>query len=155
MSRTSAGLLPYRWSGSELQVFVAHMGGPFWARRDERAWSIPKGEYDPAGEDPVDAARREFAEEIGVAAPDGPWLDLGEVRQRGGKTVRAFAVAADGPLEFVSSSTFELEWPPRSGRVQVFPEVDRAEWLTLSRARGALVAAQAVFLERLEESLAR
>jgi predicted NUDIX family NTP pyrophosphohydrolase len=144
----SAGLLLYRWEGSELQVLLAHMGGPFWARKDARAWSIPKGEY-PAQEDPLAAARREFAEEFGAAPPDGPYRDLGEVRQSGGKTVRVWAVEGEFDPSCLISNTFELEWPPHSGRRASFPEVDRAAWFDLDTARAKLVVAQVEFLGRL------
>lgn len=144
----SAGLLLYRWEGSELQVLLAHMGGPFWARKDARAWSIPKGEH-PAQEDPLAAARREFAEELGAAPPDGPYRDLGEVRQSGGKTVRAWAVEGEFDPSCLISNTFELEWPPHSGRRASFPEVDRAAWFDLDTARAKLVVAQVEFLGRL------
>lgn len=144
----SAGLLLYRWEGGELQVLLAHMGGPFWARKDARAWSIPKGEYPPQ-ENPLAAARREFAEELGAAPPDGPYRDLGEVRQSGGKTVRAWAVEGEFDPSRLISNTFELEWPPHSGRRASFPEVDRAAWFDLDTARAKLVAAQVEFLDRL------
>ena len=151
MPRHSAGLLPYRHRpGGGPEVFLAHMGGPFWARRP-RAWSIVKGEYDPAAEDPLAAAEREFTEEIGVPAPVGERLDLGEVRQAGGKLVRVHAVATKSDLVLVASNTVEIEWPPRSGRRQRIPEVDRAEWLTVPEAREVLVAAQTAFLDRLLE----
>lgn len=149
--RPSAGLLLYRGSGTELEVLLAHMGGPFWARKDTGAWSIPKGEYGP-DEDPLAAARREFAEELGSPAPeDVPYVPLGEVRQKNGKVVTAWAVAGDLDVTTVVSNTFELEWPPRSGRIQEFPEVDRAAWFDLVTARTKLVAAQAGFLDRLIE----
>lgn len=130
------------------------MGGPFWARRP-RAWSIVKGEYDPRAEDPVAAAEREFAEEIGTPAPVGERLDLGDVRQSGGKIVRVHAVAPESDLVFVASNTVEIEWPPRSGRRQRVPEVDRAEWLAVGEAREVLVAAQTEFLDRLLEHVGR
>lgn len=149
--RPSAGLLLYRGSGTELEVLLAHMGGPFWARKDTGAWSIPKGEYGP-DEDPLAAARREFAEELGSPAPeDVPYVPLGEVRQKNGKVVTAWAVAGELDVTTVVSNTFELEWPPRSGRIQEFPEVDRAAWFDLVTARTKLVAAQAGFLDRLIE----
>jgi len=125
------------------------MGGPIWERRDAGAWSIPKGEYEP-DEDPLAVARREFAEELGSAAPhDVSYVPLGEVRQRNGKVVTAWAVAADFDATTAVSNTFELEWPPKSGRMQTFPEVDRAEWFDLDSARSKLVSAQAEFLDRL------
>jgi predicted NUDIX family NTP pyrophosphohydrolase len=149
MSRTSAGLLLYRVSGGELQVLLGHMGGPFWSRKDARAWSIPKGEY-AEDEDPRVAAAREFAEELGAPPPPEPWLDLGEIRQSG-KRVTAFAVAGDFDPATAVSNTFELEWPPRSGRLQSFPEIDRVAWFGLAEAAGKLVAAQTDLLLRLSE----
>ncbi len=150
--RRSAGLLLHRTGGPDagehLQVLIVHPGGPLWAKRDAGAWSIPKGEYD-AGEDPFAAACREFSEELGSPAPAGATRELGEVRQRGGKVVVAWAVAADFDVTSVTSNTFELQWPPRSGRVQRFPEIDRAAWVDIVTARGKLVAAQAEFLDRL------
>lgn len=125
-----------------------HPGGPFWAGRDAGAWSIPKGEYAPH-EEPLAAARREFEEELGIAPPEGPALDLGEIRQRGGKLVHAWALEGDLDASAVASNTFELEWPPRSGRLIEVPEVDRAEWLTLDRAREKINPAQAELLDRL------
>jgi predicted NUDIX family NTP pyrophosphohydrolase len=149
--RTSAALLAYRVDDAGVvRVFVGHMGGPFWARRDAGGWSIPKGEYDAATEVPLDVARREFAEEIGVPAPSGPVLDLGEWRQPSGKRVRAFAVAAgEERVRYVGSNTFQLEWPPGSGRVGVFPEIDRAEWRTLADARRLVVSGQVPILDAL------
>ncbi|GAB95048.1 putative NUDIX family NTP pyrophosphohydrolase [Kineosphaera limosa] len=148
MTMRSAGLLPFRRSADgELEVFIAHMGGPFWARKDARAWSIVKGEVE-AGEDERVAAAREFAEEIGCPAPTGPWRDLGEIRQKGGKVVRAFTVCAP-ELAFVASNQVEMEWPRGSGRQIRFGEVDRAEWMTSEVARGRLVAGQVPLLDRL------
>jgi len=145
----SAGILLYRPSGGSLDVFIAHMGGPFWARKDEHAWSIPKGEFDE-GEDTLTTARREFAEEIGVPAPDLDYRELGVFRYASGKTVTVFAAAApDFEVALVVSSTFELEWPPRSGQRQQFPEVDRAEWVSIDDARLKLVAGQVGALDAL------
>lgn len=147
---TSAGLLLHRRSPSDgaLQVFVAHMGGPFWRRRP-RAWSIPKGLLE-AGEDPLDAARREFAEEIGVPAPDGSVLDLGEVRQASGKRVRVFALQAEGfAVDAVRSNTVQVELPRGSGRFLEVPEVDDARWAAVDEARELLVAGQVAALDRL------
>jgi predicted NUDIX family NTP pyrophosphohydrolase len=149
----SAGLLLYRERDGGLQVLLAHMGGPFWARKDERAWSIPKGEYAP-DEDPLTAARREFAEELGAPPPDGPLLELGEVRQSGGKSVTVWAVEGEFDPATAVSNTFELEWPPHSGRMRTFPEVDRVAWFDLDTARTKMVAAQAAFLDRLVASTA-
>jgi predicted NUDIX family NTP pyrophosphohydrolase len=146
--RRSAGILLHRRRGEELEVLLVHPGGPFWARRDEGAWSIPKGEYEP-GEEPLAAARREFEEELGMALPAGPVADLGEVRQKGGKLVRAFSVAGDFDPAQIVSNTFELEWPPRTGKLIEVPEVDRAEWFTLEDARERINPAQAALLDRL------
>ena len=158
MPVTSAGLLLWRAPvspvspGSEPEVFIAHMGGPFWARKEAGAWSIPKGEY-VEGEDPLAAARREFAEEIGVSAPDAEYVDLGEFRYSSGKLVHVFAGAApDFDVDVVQSNTFELEWPPRSGRRQSFPEVDEARWVPLPEARELLVAGQRPALDVLLRS---
>ena len=152
-SRRSAGILLYRQRGDRLEVLLVHPGGPLWARRDAGAWSIPKGEYDD-GEEPLAAARREFEEELGTAPPDGDAAELGEVRQKRGKFVRAWAIAGDLDPATAVSNTFELEWPPRSGRRIEVPEVDRAEWFALDAAREKLNPAQVVLLERLAEVLA-
>lgn len=146
--RTSAGILLYRLRDGRVEVMLVHMGGPFWARKDEHAWSIPKGEYEP-GADPHAAAVREFAEELGSALPEGPELDLGTARQSG-KSVTAWARLADFDAASCVSNTFELQWPPGSGRMQHFPEVDRAEWFDLADARIKLVKGQVAFLDRLQ-----
>jgi predicted NUDIX family NTP pyrophosphohydrolase len=148
----SAGLLLFRHRSGELEVFIAHMGGPFWARKDEGAWSIVKGEYHD-DEDPFEAARREFTEETGSAPPDGPTLDLGEIRQSSGKRVRAWAIDSDFDPPTVMSNTFMIEWPPGSGRQQEFPEIDRAEWIDVQTARQKLVKGQRGLLDVLEERL--
>jgi predicted NUDIX family NTP pyrophosphohydrolase len=149
----SAGIVLYRRGGaSGLQVLVGHMGGPFWSRRHEAAWSFPKGEYDDA-EDPADAARREFAEELGLPVPPGPLLALGEVSQPSGKRLTLWALNGDLDVDAVRPGTFELEWPPRSGRIQQFPEIDRAQWLDVEAARPLLVAGQRAFLDRLVAAL--
>ena len=153
MAARSAGILLYRRRADPLEVLLVHPGGPFWARRDAGAWSIPKGEYEHE-EDPLAAARREFEEELGAPAPAGPALELGEVRQKGGKLVRVWAVAGDLDASATTSNTFEVEWPPRSGRLIEVPEVDRAEWFTLERAREKINPAQAELLDRLSETLA-
>lgn len=154
MAKRSAGILLFRRSeGGELEVLLVHPGGPFWARRDAGAWSIPKGEVD-AGEDAAAAALRELEEETGGAFEPaaGALLSLGEVRQKGGKVVEAFALAGDLDADAIACSTFvELEWPPRSGRTQRFPEVDRAGWFPLAAAREKLLPAQTAFLDRLAE----
>lgn len=151
MPKLSAGLLLYRFGGGAadtVEVLIAHPGGPFWVRKDDGAWSIPKGEHG-AAEDPWDAARREFAEEIGLAPPGGPRIDLGAVKQSGGKVVTVFAVRGDLDVADAHSNTFELEWPPRSGKLRAFPEVDRAGWFSVARARIKLLAGQRPFLDRL------
>jgi len=148
---TSAGLLLYRErDDGELEVLLGHMGGPFWARKDEGAWSIPKGELEP-DEAPLAAALREFAEELGHPPPDGPRLELGEIRQKAGKRVIAFAVEGDFDPADLVPGTFELQWPPRSGRTQAFPEVDRVAWFDLATAGAKIVRGQVALLERLAE----
>lgn len=154
MPSPSAGILMHRRRGESLEVLLVHPGGPLWARRDDGAWSIPKGEYDPAAEEPLPAARREFAEELGVPAPDGEPLDLGEVRQRSGKRVRVYALAGDLDPATITSNTCEITWPPRSGRTITVPEVDRAAWLELEEARPKLVEGQRDLLDRLRRALA-
>lgn len=149
MAKESAGLLLYRVKG-ELEVLLVHPGGPFWAKREEGAWSIPKGEVDPMDPDPLGTAEREVREELGVSLPAGERIDLGSVTQAGGKHVRAWALEArELDPHAVVSNTFELEWPPRSGRRQRFPEVDRAAWCTLTTARRLLIGAQIAFVDRL------
>jgi predicted NUDIX family NTP pyrophosphohydrolase len=150
----SAGILLYRRSSGALNVLLVHPGGPFWARRDEGAWSIPKGEYDRDSEDPLVAARREFSEELGSPAPEGEPIDLGEITQRSGKRVRAWALQGDLDASAIVSNTCFVEWPPRSGRQLEIPEVDRAEWLSPADARVKINPAQAPLLDRLEAALA-
>lgn len=147
-SRCSAGILLFRRVEEGVEVLLAHMGGPFWASREVGAWSIPKGEP-LAEEQPLDAARREFAEELGLPAPGGPPVDLGEVRQSGGKLVRAWAVEGDLDPARIAPGTFEMEWPPRSTRRQAFPEIDRVAWLDPATARRLMVAGQRPLLDRL------
>jgi predicted NUDIX family NTP pyrophosphohydrolase len=148
----SAGILVHRRTGGGVEVLLGHMGGPLWARRDEGAWTVPKGEV-AAGEEDETAARREFVEELGLPVPDGPLLPLGEVRQSGGKTVVAWAVEGDLDPEQVVPGTFEMEWPPRSGRRQAFPELDRVAWVPVAEAGPRLVVAQRAFVDRLLEAL--
>ncbi len=149
MPARSAGLLPYRFAdGHVVEVLVVHPGGPFWAAKDEGAWSIAKGEHEP-DEDPEEAANREFTEELGTDPPAGPRLDLGELRQPSGKRVRVWAVEGNLDAESVVSNEFELEWPPGSGVRASFPEVDRAEWVPIATARRKLVKGQVGFLDRL------
>jgi predicted NUDIX family NTP pyrophosphohydrolase len=149
-TKRSAGLLLFRHTGEGLEVLLGHMGGPLWAKKDAGAWTVPKGEYDP-DEPAWEAARREFQEELGVAPPDGKAVPLGEVAQKNGKVVTAWAVEADPDLSGFSPGTFTMEWPPRSGRVREFPELDRVAWLGLDRARELIITAQTAFLDRLAE----
>ena len=152
MPRTSAGLLIYRRQrAGALEVFLVHPGGPFWANKDVAAWSIPKGEFDPA-EDPLAAARREFEEETGLKMA-GEFTPLAPVRQAGGKVVHAFALEGDCDPAAIQSNTFEIEWPPRSGRRQSFPEVDRAAWFPLDVARDKIHKGQAGLLDQLRAML--
>ena len=156
MPKASAGILPFRFEAGTLQVLLVHPGGPFWARRDAGAWSIPKGEH-AAGDDPLATALRELAEETGAATEAidrGALLELGTVAQRGGKAVTAWAAELDLDASRVASNTFTIEWPPRSGTQREFPEIDRAAWLDVPSARAKINAAQAAFLDRLEEALA-
>ncbi|MEF0944188.1 NUDIX domain-containing protein [Rhizobium sp. BR 362] len=146
--KKSAGILMYRRTQSDILVLLVHPGGPFWSKRDEGAWSIPKGEY--LEDEPAEtAARREFAEEMGHL-PDGTLQPLGELRQKGGKHVIAFALEGEFDVSTLRSNLFEIEWPPRSGHFRSFPEVDRAEWFTLSDARRKIIDSQLPFLANLE-----
>ncbi|MFF5498603.1 NUDIX domain-containing protein [Streptomyces aquilus] len=149
--RTSAGLLLFRRTAAGVEVLLGHMGGPFFARRDAGAWTVPKGEYVPDEEPAWEAARREFEEELGLAPPDGDAVPLGEVRQANGKIVTVWAIEADLDPATVVPGTFRMEWPPKSGREQEFPELDRVEWFPVERAREVIVSAQATFLDRLAE----
>jgi predicted NUDIX family NTP pyrophosphohydrolase len=153
-SRTSAGLLMFRKSPQGLEVLLAHPGGPYFRNKDEGAWTVPKGEV-AEGEELLARARMEFEEELGIAAPVATdWVSLGSVKQKGGKIVHAWAFEGDCPMDFVAvSNTFELEWPPRSGRMQQFPEVDRAEFFSIEEARRKIKEAQIAFLDRLIEAL--
>lgn len=148
MPRRSAGLLLHRHGRRGLEVLLVHPGGPLWASKDDGAWTVPKGEY-AEGEDPAVAAEREFTEELGAAAPPGRRDDLGEVRQAGGKWTRLWTLSGDLDLSSVHSNTFDMEWPPRSGRQRTFPEVDRAEWFALEEARIKLLPSLLPFLDRL------
>jgi predicted NUDIX family NTP pyrophosphohydrolase len=145
--RFSAGLVPVRRSADGLEVFLVHMSGPYWAHKDDGAWSIAKGEYDPTSEDARAVAAREFEEEVGRPAPGGEWLDVGETRMPSGKRVRAFVVETDQDLAFVSSNLFDMEWPPRSGQIQRFPETDDAQWFPLEVARVKIVSGQRPILD--------
>jgi len=152
-AKRSAGILLWRRSLSgAVEVLIGHPGGPFFARKDDGAWSVLKGEFEPT-EEPLAVAYREFEEETGVAAPAGPAFELGEVRQANGKTVLAWALEGDLDPTLAVSNTFDLEWPPRSGRIQSFPEIDRVAWFDLQAARAKLNPAQAAFLDRLALAL--
>jgi predicted NUDIX family NTP pyrophosphohydrolase len=147
-TRLSAGLLLFRHSANGLDLLIVHMGGPFWARKDAGAWSIPKGEYE-AGEDPMTAAFREFKEELGSPPPEGEIIALGDIRQSTGKTVTTFALSGDFDTATAVSNVFEMEWPRGSGRIQSFPEVDRASWFDAPTAKTKLVKGQIGFVDRL------
>ena len=152
VAKRSAGIVLYRRSAGGVEVLLGHMGGPFWARKDAGAWSIPKGELD-ADEAPQAAARREFQEELGLPVPDGELVELGEARQSGGKVVTAWALAGDLDPAQVVPGTFEMEWPRGSGKLKEFPEVDRAAWFDLATATEKIVAGQRPLLARLAELL--
>jgi predicted NUDIX family NTP pyrophosphohydrolase len=155
VSKHSAGILPYRVTSSHrVEVLIVHPGGPLWANKDDGAWSIAKGEYEPAQEpDPLLVARREFAEELGKPVPPGRLLDLGELRQPNGKRIVVWALDADLDVSEVVSNSFDMEWPPKSGRMQSFPEVDRARWFPVNHARSKLSKGQVPFLDRLLDQL--
>jgi predicted NUDIX family NTP pyrophosphohydrolase len=152
MPKKSAGLLLYRFQGGELQVFLVHPGGPFWARKDVGAWSIPKGEFEE--EEPLEAAKREFGEETGLAI-DGEFILLKPVTQKNGKVVHAWAVQADIDPEKIHSNTFEIEWPPKSGKTQEFPEVDRAAWFLADEGMEKINPAQAGLIGELQEKISQ
>jgi predicted NUDIX family NTP pyrophosphohydrolase len=152
MPRTSAGLLLYRRRDTGVEVLIGHMGGPFWARKDDAAWSVPKGEYGP-GEEPFAVALREFEEELGSPVPADDVLPLGEVKQAGGKVLTVWAAEGDLDAAAARSNTFTLEWPPRSGRMQEFPEIDRAAWVPVDEARTKLVRGQVPLLDQLLSAL--
>jgi predicted NUDIX family NTP pyrophosphohydrolase len=146
--KRSAGILLYRLNAGDLEVLLVHPGGPFWARKDAGAWSIPKGEYG-ADEDPRACALREFEEETGTALGTGELIELGDIKQKGGKTVTAWAAEGELDADAVRSNTFTMEWPPRSGRTAEFPEIDRAGWFDVETAREKLLPAQTELLDRL------
>ncbi len=151
MAKKSAGILLYRRREGRLEVLLVHPGGPFFAKKDLGCWSIPKGEFEE-GEEPLEAARREFEEEIGLR-PSGPFLALEPLKQRSGKTVWAFAAEGDCDASAIRSNTFSLEWPPRSGKIEAFPEVDRAAWFELEEARKRIAPGQAAFLDALARAV--
>jgi predicted NUDIX family NTP pyrophosphohydrolase len=151
MGKQSAGILLYRRREGRVEVFLVHPGGPFWAKKDLRAWSIPKGEFQE-GEDPLEAARREFHEETGQEI-EGEFIPLRPIRQSGGKLVYAWAVEGNCNPDTIQSNTFAMEWPPRSGRIREFPEIDRAAWFPLEQAKERIVKGQVPLLEELLEKL--
>jgi predicted NUDIX family NTP pyrophosphohydrolase len=151
VARRSAGILLYREGAEGLEVLLVHPGGPFWAKKDLGAWSIPKGEYED-GEDPLACALREFEEETGTRLEASEPVELGTIVQRGGKQVTAWALAGDLDVESIRSNTFTMQWPPRSGREAEFPEIDRAEWFGLDEARAKIIPAQAELMDRLAGS---
>lgn len=153
MSKKSSGLLLFRETSGHLEVLLVHPGGPFWSKKDEGAWSIPKGEL-AEGEDPLEAAKREFEEEMGSPA-QGEAIPLLPLKQPGGKTVHAWAVRGDFDPDLLKSNTFPLEWPPKSGRIQEFPEVDRAAWFPIETAKQKILKGQAGFLDQLQEIVGR
>jgi predicted NUDIX family NTP pyrophosphohydrolase len=150
--KLSAGLLLYRIVDHNLEVLIGHPGGPFWARKDDGAWSIPKGEY-TEGEDPWTVAQREFEEELGKRPPDGPHIEFAPIKQPSGKVITVFAVRGDLDLEGTYSNTFELEWPKGSGNVKEYPEIDRVGWFSVAAARSKLLKGQQPFLDRLIAAL--
>jgi predicted NUDIX family NTP pyrophosphohydrolase len=149
-AKRSAGILMHRSRNGAREVLLVHPGGPFWAKKDAGSWSIPKGEYED-GEDARACALREFGEELGGPPPDGDLVDLGEVRQKSGKVVTAWALEGDADADEITSNTFTMEWPPRSGQQREFPEIDRAGWFALDEARERILPAQAPLLDRLAE----
>jgi predicted NUDIX family NTP pyrophosphohydrolase len=152
MPKRSAGILLFRGRGAQLRLLLVHPGGPFWAKKDLGAWSIPKGEYQE-GEDPFAVARREFEEELGEAAPAGDAIELGELVQPSRKVITTFAIEGDFDPSGLKSNLFEMVWPPKSGLLQSFPEVDRAQWFTLDEAREKILPGQRPFIDRLLERL--
>jgi predicted NUDIX family NTP pyrophosphohydrolase len=154
MAKLSAGLLMYRInSKGRPECFLVHMGGPFWAKKDKGAWTIPKGEYDP-DEDPFESAKREFKEETGFNA-EGEFVELTPVKQSGGKEVRAWAFKGDADPDDIESNTFEMEWPPRSGKKQAFPEIDKASWFSPEEAKEKIIKAQQGLIDELEKKLSK
>lgn len=151
MTKTSAGILVYRRTDSDIEVLLGHPGGPFWKNKDQGAWSIPKGEFED--EEPIVAAKREFKEELGHTAPSGEYLDLGSITRKDGKTIYIWAVEGNLDVTNISSNTFEMEWPPHSGQKQSFPEIDKARWFKIEQTADKLHKGQDEFIKRLSEHL--
>ena len=151
MSQKSAGIVLYRIQNSSIEVFLVHPGGPYWAKKDDGAWSIPKGEFDE-NEEPLEAARREFQEETGIQI-SGEFIQLNPVKQKGGKMVYAWAVKGDIDPAKIKSNSFEIEWPPMSGKMKSFPEIDKAAWFHLSEAQKKIIEAQSAFIKELESKI--
>lgn len=148
MTKQSARLLLYRRKNGQIEVLIGHPGGPFWAKKDKGAWSLPKGEFEE-GEDSLTAAKREFGEEIGQQAPEGDYQELGTVKLKSGKTIYGWTLEADMDVSTIDSNTFEIEWPPKSGQMQTFPEIDRAAWMSLETAKIKMHTGQSEFIDRL------
>jgi predicted NUDIX family NTP pyrophosphohydrolase len=152
MAKLSSGIVLFRFRSQLLEVFLVHPGGPFWKKKDLGSWSIPKGEHEP-GENALDVARREFQEETGFPLSQGNMIPLGEIKQPSGKTITAWAVEGECAADSIKSNVFSMEWPPNSGSMQEFPEVDRAEWFSIPRARAKILPGQSGFLDRLADQL--
>jgi predicted NUDIX family NTP pyrophosphohydrolase len=152
MKKQSAGLLLFRRTDTSVEVLLGHPGGPFWKKKDAGAWSVPKGEYEP-DEDPLAAACREFQEETGQAVPDGKRIDLGSMKRKDGKTIQVWGIEGQIDEQHIMSNTFEIEWPPKTGQIQSFPEIDRAGWFALAVAPAKMHQGQSIFIERLAEHL--
>jgi len=150
--KLSAGILVYRKAGNSYEVLLVHPGGPFWAKKDQGAWSIPKGEH-AEGEDPLAAAKREFREEIGQPAPMGEYFELGSMKRSDGKLIKAYGIEGNLDISVVQSNNFSMEWPPRSGKMQEFPEIDRAAWVKLAEAPARMHKGQDIFIEHLADHL--
>jgi predicted NUDIX family NTP pyrophosphohydrolase len=150
--KQSAGLLIYRKSNSAIEVLIVHPGGPFWAKKDKAAWSLPKGEFEE-NEDTLTTAKREFKEELGHEPPEGEYIEIGSVKNKSGKVIHGWTVEGDVDVSMIKSNTFKMEWPPKSGQHQEFPEVDKAGWFSLEKAKEKLNPAQAEFIDRLAETL--
>lgn len=152
MKKHSAGLIIFRRTGNEPEALLAHMGAPWWVKKDTGAWSVPKGEIDE-GEDPLETAKREFGEELSLSIPEGKFIDLGTIEQHNNKTVQAWAIEGNVDAGNIKSNTFKTEWPPRSGKVQEFPEIDRAAWFNLADASQKVVRGQGELFQRLAQHL--